>query len=36
MGGDFHQCTEWVDLSTLLHCAEVILATALSMLQGQR
>jgi acetylornithine deacetylase/succinyl-diaminopimelate desuccinylase-like protein len=36
MGGDFHQCTEWVDLSTLLPCAEVILATALSMLQGQR
>ncbi|HET9224998.1 MAG TPA: M20/M25/M40 family metallo-hydrolase [Roseiflexaceae bacterium] len=33
LGGDFHQCTEWVDLATLLPCAEVILATALSMLQ---
>jgi acetylornithine deacetylase/succinyl-diaminopimelate desuccinylase-like protein len=32
--GDFHQCTEWVDRTTLAPCADVVLATALAMLQG--
>jgi acetylornithine deacetylase/succinyl-diaminopimelate desuccinylase-like protein len=34
--GDFHQCTEWVDLSSLAPCAEVILATALAFLREER
>lgn len=33
--GDFHQCSEWVDLSSLAPCAEVILATALATLRGE-
>lgn len=33
--GDFHQCTEWVDLSSLAPCAEVVLGTALRLLQGK-
>ena len=33
--GDFHQCTEWVDLGSLAPCAEVILATALAVLRGR-
>jgi acetylornithine deacetylase/succinyl-diaminopimelate desuccinylase-like protein len=33
--GDFHQCTEWVDLSSLVPCAEVILATALAVLRDE-
>jgi acetylornithine deacetylase/succinyl-diaminopimelate desuccinylase-like protein len=33
LAGDFHQCTEWVDLSSLAPCAEVILRTALAMLR---
>lgn len=28
-GGDFHQCTEWVDISSLAPCAELVLGTAL-------
>ncbi|MBX0331600.1 M20/M25/M40 family metallo-hydrolase [Oscillochloris sp. ZM17-4] len=32
--GDFHQCTEWVDLSSIIPCAEVILTTALAILAG--
>jgi acetylornithine deacetylase/succinyl-diaminopimelate desuccinylase-like protein len=32
--GDFHQCTEWVDLTTLAPCADVVLATALAMLKA--
>ncbi|NJM06269.1 M20 family metallopeptidase [Candidatus Gracilibacteria bacterium] len=27
--GDFHQCTEWLDVSTLVPCAEIVLRTAL-------
>jgi acetylornithine deacetylase/succinyl-diaminopimelate desuccinylase-like protein len=34
LAGDFHQNSEWVDLTSLLPCAEVILATAMTMLQG--
>jgi acetylornithine deacetylase/succinyl-diaminopimelate desuccinylase-like protein len=34
--GDFHQCSEWVDLSSLTPCAEVILATSLAVLRGDR
>ena len=30
--GDFHQCTEWVDVTTIAPCAEVVLRTALKML----
>jgi acetylornithine deacetylase/succinyl-diaminopimelate desuccinylase-like protein len=33
-GGNFHQCTEWVDLTTLAPCADVVLATALAMLKA--
>ena len=33
--GDFHQCSEWVDLTSLIPCAEVILATALTFLREQ-
>jgi acetylornithine deacetylase/succinyl-diaminopimelate desuccinylase-like protein len=33
LAGDFHQCTEWVDLSSLIPCADVLLATALTVLQ---
>lgn len=33
-GGDFHQCTEWVDITTLAPCAEVLLRTALGFLRG--
>jgi acetylornithine deacetylase/succinyl-diaminopimelate desuccinylase-like protein len=36
LAGDFHQCTEWVDISTIAPCAEVVLSTALTMLRGQR
>ncbi len=32
--GDFHQCTEWVDLTSIAPCADVVLATALAMLEG--
>jgi len=32
--GDFHQNTEWVDLASLVPCAEIILATALRMLKA--
>lgn len=35
-GGDFHQCTEWVDLSSLAPCAEVVLGTALRLLQAEQ
>jgi acetylornithine deacetylase/succinyl-diaminopimelate desuccinylase-like protein len=35
LAGDFHKCTEWVDLSSLIPCAEVIMATALNLLQGE-
>lgn len=31
-GGDFHQCTEWVDISSLAPCAELVLGTALRFL----
>jgi acetylornithine deacetylase/succinyl-diaminopimelate desuccinylase-like protein len=31
--GDFHQCTEWVDVTSIAPCAEVILATALKLLR---
>lgn len=33
--GDFHQSTEWVDLSTITPCAEVVLATALMITRGE-
>lgn len=33
-GGDFHQCTEWLDVTTLVPCAEVVLATATGLLRG--
>jgi succinyl-diaminopimelate desuccinylase len=32
--GDFHQNTEWVDLGSLVPCADVILATALAVLRA--
>lgn len=32
--GDFHQCSEWVDLTTIAPCADIVLATALAMLKG--
>lgn len=32
LAGDFHQATEWVDLTTLVPCAHVVLATAARML----
>ena len=33
LAGDYHQCNEWVDLHSIVACAEVILATALGFLQ---
>jgi acetylornithine deacetylase/succinyl-diaminopimelate desuccinylase-like protein len=36
LAGDFHQCTEWVDLGSLVPCAEVLLATALAVLREPR
>lgn len=36
LAGDFHQCTEWVDLSTIVPCAEIVMGTALRLLQGPR
>lgn len=32
--GSWHQCNEWVDITTLAPCAEVILATALEFLRA--
>lgn len=34
--GDFHQCSEWVDLASLAPCAEVVLGTALRVLAPPR
>jgi acetylornithine deacetylase/succinyl-diaminopimelate desuccinylase-like protein len=34
LAGDFHQCNEWVDLNSIVQCAEVVLATALRFLNG--
>ncbi len=36
LAGNFHQCDEWVDITSLVPCAEVILATALAFLRGPR
>jgi acetylornithine deacetylase/succinyl-diaminopimelate desuccinylase-like protein len=33
LAGDYHQCNEWVDLDSIVACAEVILATAFGFLQ---
>jgi succinyl-diaminopimelate desuccinylase len=33
--GDYHQCNEWVDMTSLVPCAEVILATALAFLSAR-
>ena len=34
--GNWHQCNEWVDVTSLMSCAEVILATALAFLRPER
>jgi acetylornithine deacetylase/succinyl-diaminopimelate desuccinylase-like protein len=33
LAGDYHQCNEWVDIPSLVACADIILATALTFLQ---